>query len=81
MKKTGLFIHGGCQTRHIRSMFLKFCNPTILDGIGRPGYSEYSELICSRKSGYTGYIVDTQQLKWLHNWLQIFETDYIIDSQ
>jgi hypothetical protein len=32
-------------------------------------------------SGYTGYNVDNQQLKWLHNWLQIFKSGYMIDSQ
>jgi hypothetical protein len=30
----------------------------------------------SRESGYTGYIVYNQQLKWLHNGLQIFKSGY-----
>jgi len=40
-----------------------------------------AERCISRKNGYTGYIVDNQQVKWLHNWLQFFKSGYIIDSQ
>jgi hypothetical protein len=35
----------------------------------------------SRKSPYTPYTVDNQQLKSLHNSLQIFESPYIVDGK
>jgi hypothetical protein len=35
-------------------------------------------MIYSHRSGYTGYIVDNKELKWLHNRLQFFESGYII---
>jgi hypothetical protein len=38
-------------------------------------------MVYSPQSGYTGYIVDNQELKWLHNWLHIFESGYSVGSQ
>jgi hypothetical protein len=41
-----------------------------------------NRLMCiSCKSGYTGYTVDHQSLKWLHNWLHFFESGYIVDNE